>query len=188
MFPGDSDPLGAGTNGQVMPPWTETSSGNAPEDRRGMASMGPFTFAPGQEEDIVVAYAYARALSGDLYASVHDLQQRTDSIRAFAEATPGILGTGSPCSSIATGISATQRGRQGMQVFPNPVNERLHIVLPLEAKKTVISVFDSQGALVLEQEVKNADKTFDAGALSPGLYMVRAQARGKSYSKSFVKE
>lgn len=188
MFPGDSDSLGVGTNGLVMPPWTETTAGNAPEDRRGMASMGPFTFAPGQEEVIVVAYVYARALSGDLYASVHALQQRTDSIRAFAEATPGILGTGPYCSGIATGISSIEGGHDGMGLFPNPANDRLHIMLPLDARKVAISVYDSQGALVLEQEVNNADKAIDVARLSPGLYMVRAETRGKAYSKSFLKE
>jgi hypothetical protein len=56
MYPGDSDPLGVGTNGTVMPPWTDMSTGNAPGDRRGVASMGPFTLVPGQMEDILVAH------------------------------------------------------------------------------------------------------------------------------------
>ena len=55
MFPGDSDPCNYGTNG-VLPNggynvngnfWTEETAGNAPQDRRGLEAVGPFTFEPG---------------------------------------------------------------------------------------------------------------------------------------------
>ena len=54
MFPGDSDPCNYGTNG-VLPNggfnvdgnyWTEETVGNAASDRRGLASIGYFTFSP----------------------------------------------------------------------------------------------------------------------------------------------
>lgn len=52
MFPGDSDPCNYGTDG-ILPNggfnvdgyyWTEEAVGNMPSDRRGLASVGPFTF------------------------------------------------------------------------------------------------------------------------------------------------
>ena len=51
MFPGDSDPDNIGTNG-IQPEgygtngvyWTEEQCGNTPSDRRGLASVGPFSF------------------------------------------------------------------------------------------------------------------------------------------------
>jgi hypothetical protein len=55
MFPDDSDPCNYGTNG-VLPNggynvngnyWTEVAVGNAPQDRRGLGAVGPFTFEPG---------------------------------------------------------------------------------------------------------------------------------------------
>ncbi len=188
MFPYDSDSLGVGTNGQVMPPWTEATGGNAPGDRRGVFSTGPFTFAPGQEEMIVVAYVYARAMSGDLYGSVHALQQRTDSIRAFAETTPGILGTTTLCAGLTTDISRIEHGQDVMRLFPNPANGQLHMVLPRSATRGTISVFDSRGASVLEQEVTSAEKSIDVARLKPGLYMARVLSGEKVYSQSFVKE
>ena len=188
VYPGASDPLGVGTNGQVMPPWTEASAGNPPGDRRGVASMGPFTLAPGQEEDIVVAYVFARAGSGGAGASVAALLQRTDTIRAFAHSIPGLLGEGSPCEGFTTGIT-TQSGRElGMRLYPNPANDQLHIVLPSSATRSTISVFDSQGALVLKQEANSGDKIIDVERLSPGLYMARVQSGGKIYSEAFVKK
>lgn len=188
VYPGASDPLGVGTNGQVMPPWTEASAGNPPGDRRGMASMGPFTLEPGQEEEIVVAYVYARAGIGGPAASVAALQQRVDSIRAFAHAIPGLLGEGSPCAGLATGISTAERGPQGMKLFPNPANDQLHLVLPPSTAHVRVSIFNGQGALVLKQEAITPNNAIDVARLSPGLYMVRAETGGKVFSRTFVKE
>ncbi|OYT15076.1 MAG: hypothetical protein B7C24_14975 [Bacteroidetes bacterium 4572_77] len=47
LYPGDSDPCNWGTNG-LQPSWdslwTEETTGNHPNDRRGTGSTGPFTF------------------------------------------------------------------------------------------------------------------------------------------------
>lgn len=69
MFPGDSDPLGYGTDGMPQALWTEQTAGNYPGDRRFLISMGPFNLQTGQSEilhygalwarDTVQTYAYA---------------------------------------------------------------------------------------------------------------------------------
>ncbi len=60
MFPGDSDPCNYGTNG-VLPNggynvngnfWTEETAGNAPQDRRGLEAVGPFTFESGNMQPL----------------------------------------------------------------------------------------------------------------------------------------
>ena len=60
MFPGDSDPDNIGTGG-VAPNggyntngkyWTEEECGNAPYDRKGLASVGPFNFASGSVKEL----------------------------------------------------------------------------------------------------------------------------------------
>ena len=60
MFPGDSDPDNIGTGG-VAPNggyntnghyWTEEECGNAPNDRRGLAMVGPFDFASGAMKEL----------------------------------------------------------------------------------------------------------------------------------------
>ena len=43
MFPGDTDPLGWGTNGVPQEPWTEQTSNNPPNDRRFVQSAGPLS-------------------------------------------------------------------------------------------------------------------------------------------------
>ena len=60
MFPGDSDPDNIGTGG-VAPNggyntnglyWTEEECGNAPNDRRGLAMVGPFNFSSGSVKEL----------------------------------------------------------------------------------------------------------------------------------------
>ena len=60
MFPGDSDPCNFGTNG-ITPNdgyntdgkyWTEEQCENTPYDRRGLASIGPFSFASGSMQEL----------------------------------------------------------------------------------------------------------------------------------------
>jgi hypothetical protein len=72
MFPGDSDPLHWGTNGEPVPQdWTEANEGTVPQDRRFFQSSGPFTLAPGALNNITVGVVYARAASGNPFNSVN---------------------------------------------------------------------------------------------------------------------
>ncbi len=73
MFPGSSDPLGWGTptTSGAMPTWTEKTAGNQAGDRRFIQSAGPFTLKPGDVNDITVGVVYAKAASGDAFASVN---------------------------------------------------------------------------------------------------------------------
>jgi hypothetical protein len=187
MYPGDTDPLGVGTNGQIMPPWTEASAGSEPQKLRGVASMGPFTLTPGQEEDIVVAYVYARAISGGPAASVEALRLRTDSIRAFAETIPGLLSPGSPCDELPTGILGFSARDQKLQLYPNPATDQLSVNVPGINPQGLMNVIDTHGALVLSQEVKGASNALDVGMLTPGLYLVRVQVGAKYLSARFTK-
>lgn len=83
MFPGDTDPLGWGTNGNIQAPWTEESSGNVPYDRRFMQSAGPFTLDAGAVNDITVGAVWARATSGGAFASVEKLRLVDDKAQAL---------------------------------------------------------------------------------------------------------
>jgi hypothetical protein len=188
MYPGSSDPLGVGTNGQVMPPWSEASAGIGPGDKRGVTSMGPFNLAAGQEQDIVVAYVYARAISGGPAASVEALRLRTDSIRAFAETIPGLLSPGSPCDDLPTGIAGFSARGQKLQLYPNPATDQLMVSVPGTHPQGQVQVIDAHGALVLSRSIKDASTTLDVGMLAPGLYLVRVQDGAKYLSARFMKQ
>ena len=87
MFPGMSDPCDWGTKG-VRPTdkdWTEKGEGNAPQDRRFMQSAGPFTLEAGAINYITVGIPWARATSGEPYASVQLLKLADDKAQTLFE-------------------------------------------------------------------------------------------------------
>jgi len=85
MFPGDTDPLGWGTDGNPQIPWTEQSSNNPPNDRRFVQSAGPFILKPGSVNNITVGVVWARAQTGDPFASVEVLKRADDKAQALFE-------------------------------------------------------------------------------------------------------
>jgi hypothetical protein len=85
MFPGDTDPLGWGTAGNPQPVWTEETANNLPYDRRFLQSAGPFILKPGAVNNITVGVVWARAASGNPFASVDVLQRADDRAQALFE-------------------------------------------------------------------------------------------------------
>jgi hypothetical protein len=85
MFPGDTDPLGWGTGGNIQAPWTEQTSNNPPNDRRFVQSAGPFILKPGSINNITVGVVWARATAGDPFASVEILRRADDKAQALFE-------------------------------------------------------------------------------------------------------
>ncbi|MES2589831.1 MAG: T9SS C-terminal target domain-containing protein, partial [Bacteroidota bacterium] len=85
LFPGDSDPLGWGTNGIPQANWTEANSGNEPYDRRSLQSAGPFILKPGAVNNITVGVVWARANGGGALASIDKLKIADDKAQALFE-------------------------------------------------------------------------------------------------------
>ena len=85
MFPGDSDPLYWGTDGNAVDVWTEKTAGNSPSDRRFMQSAGPFTLKPGALNYITVGIPFAQAASGNAESSVDLLREIDDVCQALFE-------------------------------------------------------------------------------------------------------
>lgn len=85
MFPGDTDPLGWGTDGIPQASWTEQSANNPPDDRRFVQSAGPFVLKPGAVNNITVGVVWARATSGGPFASVEAVRRADDKAQALFE-------------------------------------------------------------------------------------------------------
>ncbi|MBK8927300.1 MAG: T9SS type A sorting domain-containing protein [Crocinitomicaceae bacterium] len=83
MFPGDTDPIGWGTDGYPQPLWTEQTAGNFPYDRRFAQSAGPFVLKPGAVNNITYGILWARASSGGPFESVIELQKADDKAQAL---------------------------------------------------------------------------------------------------------
>ena len=187
-FQGDTDPQGLGTEGVPQAPWTEATAGNVPGDRRALAAMGPITLEPGQTQDLLVGYVYARATSGGAAASVVALQQRTDIIRAFAETIPGIMAPGNACDALPTGIVDVIVEPEVLELFPVPANDRIIVRTGSLKPGTQLQLIDGRGALVTQQTVVGMYTGFDLERLPAGLYAVRATEGISVHLGRFVKE
>lgn len=83
MAPGDSDPVGWGTECIPQYAWSEETSGNDPEDRRFVQSAGPFTLEPGAYNNITVGVVWARANSGGPFESVERVRKADDKAQSL---------------------------------------------------------------------------------------------------------
>ncbi len=189
MFPGNSDPTGVGTNGQIEPAWTEGGAGNMPGDRKALGSMGPFTMEPGQYNDVLVAFVYARASSGGPNASADALRSRVDSVRAFANTFPdGFRGDPLPCGLIATGVAEYTNDVAPLQLYPVPVTDQLQVRVPGLVTRGDLMIHDATGKLVLSHAIAGERSTIDVAALASGVYEVSITSAARQWRGRFVKQ
>ena len=189
-FPGDTDPLGYGTDGIPQAPWTEFSAGNTPGDRRALAIMGPGTLEPGEHIDLLVAYVYARATNGGPQASVTALQNRVDSVRTFVQGIDGMFDqgetTGLACQPITTGIAGTSLSNT-ITLFPNPAVDHFTLRCTDLPSDAAMELYDMQGAQVIDARLTSAMTTINVSDLQAGIYTVRVLSAGMVQAFRLVK-
>jgi len=193
IFPGANDLLNAGTEGQIVSPWSETMPTPATPDRRGVMGCGALTLEPGEHIDLLYAYVYARAGSGGAFASVAALQARVDSVRAFAQTLPiWNVPENQPyagmCADYAT-IGVSEHPSLGqLTLYPSPVGEAAHFIAPVRLAGGLLIVRDATGRVVLQQRILPDRNTIDMSALSKGVYLFEAVARNARFTGRIMKE
>ncbi len=191
MYPGESDPLGAGVNGPPQASWSETTLGNP--DRRGLSSMGTFSLDPGEHVDLLVAYVYARAGSGGPLASVAALQQRVDSIAAFASTLPlwntteESAFTGQCADYAFLGLEEpTTFGT--LSLFPSPAAAEASFFAPAALIGGQLLLRDALGRVVAAQRIVPERNIVAVGDLAKGVYTVEAVAARARFTGRIVRE
>ncbi len=197
MFPGSSDPSGFGTNIVPQAAWDETTSGQLPQEIRGIGSTGPFTLQPHQIQTIDFAYVYGRASQGGNLASVAIIKNRIDSIRQ--KFSNGLIGRNwSPsypnwmfglcgCNS-ATGINEINNNQSIITIFPNPASDNITINYTSVSKNYTITIYNAMGSLVKTIADKNASVIIPIGEFASGIYLLNVLDGNNSSVKRFVKE
>lgn len=180
-FPGTTDPLGYGTNGVPMGPWSETLDATGQlVDPRAVGGMGSFTLEPGMHVNLLVAFVQARAPSGGALASVAALQQRVDSVRTFALGLPGVWDRPEiawpGCDLGTTNIAEQRMDPLAVRLFPNPAQDEVSVSLGDLQADARITLLDGTGRVVLAQRASGASSRIRLAGLAPGLYAVRVQA------------
>lgn len=191
MFPGATDSTGWGLGGTTSSPvvapfqWSEVDPGpgaspNAPADRRGLASMGPFNFNAGSTESLTVAFIYSRGNNGAASSRLKLLNQDAPRIKQwFAQ------GNFPSCLDL-TGVSIHERQQPRLQVtmFPNPSKGRVSFRM-VDDVPTTIELFDIQGRkLHTQQFAGETTYHMNVDQLPAGMYLVHVkQAKGMAMLK-----
>mgnify|MGYP002640190677 CR=1 FL=1 len=181
MFPGDSDPCNWGTEG-VDPGelWTEESAGNDPEDRRGLASMGPFTFEAGSVEYLDIALVTA---PGDQTKSSKELLQDY-----IAQIKQDYLIDPMNFGNQYVGIEEPTTSENLLQVYPNPVTgDQIQFEL-VKTEQTEYVIYNTSGQEVQSGQLPAQQKqNLNIGQLQTGWYILEIKTAERIYRSKLIK-
>ncbi|MBI5219140.1 MAG: T9SS type A sorting domain-containing protein [Bacteroidia bacterium] len=187
IFPGKTDLCDYGTDGYPPPAptnpvlgWCEKGEANPPSDRRGLGSMGPFTFEPGEVVNIDVAFIWARAISGDEYSSVQNVQLIADNIKKWYK------NNNFPSCEHFEDIDHISQLENSIIIYPNPATSEL--VIEYSGKKSAYSITDISGRIICSGNIHEEQTRIQIKDLSPGFYIVCITDGGNKVCKKLVKE
>jgi hypothetical protein len=187
MYPGDSDSCNWGTNG--IPPnggfnqndyyWDETTVGNWPSDRRGLGCSGPFTFLPGQVQQLDLAFVFARDFNGTALNSVELLRERCKLLKEKYQTDPDFFSS----------IHQIQTTDLPVIIFPNPSKDKISVTgLPA---KTIINyeVYDITGSEKISGSLDSDETpTLSVQDLQNGIYIIKFTANDFCKTAKLVKK
>jgi hypothetical protein len=189
MAPGNTDPMGWGL-GCLAPGWPydqegyywSDSSNYIPGNRSGAGIMGPFTFAPGQVQEIELAYSVALGSDGPA-SSVEKLMVHIDTLRARVNrgeiiVTDEHLGYAEPINTVSI-----------LNLFPNPASDRIFFTIGKSDIKTLeYLIFDISGRIMEAGSISNNNQNIlDISILKPGLYILIVKTGDRTYSGKIIK-
>ncbi len=92
-------------------------------------------------------------------------------------------------NSITTGIEKNNIF-SSFEVFPNPAKDKITIKLKqgIKLNNTIISIFDIQGQLLLQQAIKLEKTEININGLTNGVYILKLNSNDKTEVTKFVKE
>jgi hypothetical protein len=181
MFPGLSDTLnwGVGCTAQNPENWDEITAGSASGDRTGVGSSGPFTFSPGQRQEIDVAYTFARDYVGN--GSVTKLANLVGIVEDYFKTN--IL----PNDNSYMGIEKTSGTSMiSARFFPNPAQTKINILFDGNVYNPVtIRIYSADGSLVntMTKTVNSHLITLDVSNVNTGLYLFSIELKGQVITK-----
>ena len=98
---------------------------------------------------------------------------------------------GCDTANCSIGISENKpRTKNDILIFPNPVNNLLHISLPefKNQEKIMTIIIDISGRIVYRHETANIKTQIDLTALAPGMYTLIINNNGYHYAKKILKQ
>jgi hypothetical protein len=187
MLPGDSDTCNWGTNG-MLPfggfnqnglYWTEETIWSNPSHKIGLGSSGPFTFKPGDVQQIDIAFVWARDYNGTPWSSVELLKEYCNYIKDKFENDYNFF------SSINNNFITDNN----ILLFPNPVSDFFTVKLSHKITNGTYAVFNVLGENVISGKItgKNSFR-INTINLHKGLFIIKINDGKYNYIAKFIKK
>ena len=190
MWPGDTDPFNWGTN-CILPNdgynqndkwWTEEQCNNYPGDRYGMGSCGPFTFHPGDVQEVDMAYVFANSYY-DADSSKNLLIERLYELRQR------VLDGEIVVPNEELNINDLKISQSSFNVYPNPARQMIYLVQDdFESSNMEYRIVNTMGTIM--QSGKLSPKTpneINVSSLKPGLYIISVFTEERVSTRKFIK-
>ena len=190
MFPGESDPQNWGTD-CVLPNggynhnelwWTEEQTGMLPDDRRGMGSCGPFTFHPGDVQEVELAYVFANSYQGAdssknlLIERLYELRQR-------------VLDGEIIIPNDELDINEQSTSVHKFKIYPNPASKVIYIeTKELSSGKAEYRIINPMGTVIASGSIMTETKNeINISGMKPGFYIITVITENGIASNKFIK-
>jgi protein involved in sex pheromone biosynthesis len=159
-----------------MNPMPGSGTPNAPGDRRGLGSIGPFNLSPNQELNFTVAYNFSRG-----NGTVNNITVAENDAVTVQNFFNNVMGTTKPVLV-----------KENLQLFPNPANDQLNIQLParFSGKNATVQISDYLGREVLTtmKAQSETNLNLNISGLSKGVYLVKVASENQALMAKLVKQ
>jgi hypothetical protein len=192
------DGHGSGTNASNIPAkfmfpsnptdtsgWNEITANNAPSDRRGLGSTGPYSLQKDSSLCMDLVYTFARNYSDTINtASVTTLKQYVQHIRNYY--TANLIHN---CSDLFSSVNENNSLKSGLLIYPNPASNKLSIYMQQNnLQYTTVSIYNIQGQLLMQQQIRQQQTELNISQFAKGIYIVKVQNEKETMVRKFVKE
>jgi hypothetical protein len=188
MFPGASDPMnwgtdcsmpngGYNTNGKY---WTEEQADFNPSDRHGVGICGPFTFGPGDIQEVDIAYMFAN--------SFHSADSSKELlISRMAELRQRVLNGEIIIPNKELDIPEGEQIKPSFKVYPNPAGDLIFIETELKGIHEY-KITNILGTIVQTGRVNpNTTNEINISGLKAGVYLLSLVWTKRPTTVKFIK-
>ncbi len=189
MFPDDSDECNWGTDGawpnggynQGGLFWTEAEVGNNPYDKRGLGVTGPFTFEPGERQEVELAFSVGRGNDGpasgmtELFSNLETLFNRVNQGEIII-----------PAEELAVGEKTNNK--TALKVYPNPARESIYVSLEgAENENIEYYIYNNLGTVAAHGYISSGSTNeINIKSLESGFYIFKLVGKVQNTAK-FIK-
>lgn len=88
-----------------------------------------------------------------------------------------------------TGLSIKESITQIARIYPNPANDKLHVIFADQISNAILQIQNTAGQILHKQELKNATQaTIDVQSYASGIYFMHIEEQGRRFIYKFTKD